>query len=98
MIPRIMHLKIRDITNGLRLYDLRGVEAILAQDQQNTSFIYLTEQMINVEKAGLTFSEIPICFINRTIGESTVGIQEIKSSLIGLGRMFYFRFGKTRFR
>jgi glycosyltransferase involved in cell wall biosynthesis len=97
LIPRIMHLRISDITNGLRIYDLQSVEALLAQEQQNTSFIYLTEQIFCLERAGLTIGEIPICFINRTIGESTVGIHEIKESLIGLGGIFYSQFRARKF-
>ncbi len=92
LIPRIMHLEVSDITNGLRLYDLRSIKVILAKEQQNTGFIYLTEQLINLKEADLTFSEIPICFINRTVGESSVGIREINNSLIGLCRIIYSQF------
>ena len=91
-----MHLEVSDITNGLRLYDIQSIKVILSKEQQNTGFIYLTEQMINLKDADLTFSEIPICFINRIVGESSVGIREINNSLTGLCRLFHSQFREKK--
>jgi dolichol-phosphate mannosyltransferase len=89
LIPRLWNFKIRDVTNGLRSYDRTSVETILAKKQENVGFIYLTEQMVHLKAAGLSTSEIPICFVNRTIGKSTVGFSEVLNSLIGLGGLFF---------
>jgi dolichol-phosphate mannosyltransferase len=91
LIPRLWNFKIKDVTNGLRSYDAVSVSTLLAKEQQNVGFIYLTEQMIHLKAAGLSFSEIPIRFVNRTIGKSTVGYSEVLNSLVGLGRLFFSR-------
>jgi len=91
LIPRLWNFKVKDVTNGLRSYDVLSVRTILAKEQQNVGFIYLTEQMIHLKKAGLSISELPICFVNRTIGKSTVGYSEVLNSLIGLSSLFLSR-------
>jgi dolichol-phosphate mannosyltransferase len=91
VIPRLWGFRISDITNGLRSYDITSLRAILAEEQKNVGFIYLTEQMIHLKGADLEIREVPICFINRTIGESTLGFSEVLNSLIGLASLFFFR-------
>ncbi len=91
LIPRLWNFEISDVTNGLRSYDRTSVGIILAEKQQNVGFIYLTEQMFHLKAAGLSISEIPICFVNRTTGKSTVGFSEVLNSLIGLGGLFFYR-------
>lgn len=88
LIPRMWDFEISDVTNGLRSYDLLSVQTILSREQKNKGFVYLTEQMIYLKKAGLTTCEIPICFVNRTFGKSTVGAREIAGSLTGLVKLF----------
>lgn len=84
LIPFIFNLKISDATNGLRRYDLQSVKTILNYTQRHTGFIYLTEQLLHLSKARLEIHEVPIQFMNRTVGESTVGVSEIIGSLGGL--------------
>ena len=84
LIPLLFHLKISDATNGLRRYDIQSVKIILNYTQRQTGFIYLTEQLLHVSSARLEIHEVPIEFINRTVGESTVGVSEIIGSLGGL--------------
>lgn len=84
LIPLIFDLKISDATNGLRRYDMQSVKIILNYSQRHTGFIYLTEQLLHVSRAKLKIHEVPIEFINRTVGKSTVGVSEIVKSLGGL--------------
>ncbi len=83
-IPRIFSIQIRDITNGLRRYSLPAIELILLQKQENTGFIYLSEQAVIVRNSGLRIGEIPITFVDRTLGSSTVTWHEIISSIKGV--------------
>jgi len=91
VIPRLWGFGITDVTNGLRSYDITGLRVILAEEQKNVGFIYLTEQMIYLKGAGLEVSEVPICFINRTIGKSTLDFSEVLNSFIGLASLFLSR-------
>ena len=84
IIPKIFKIQLRDITNGLRRYSLTAVELILSRKQENTGFIYLSEQAVIVKNSGLRIGEVPITFIDRTLGSSTVTWLEIASSMKGV--------------
>jgi dolichol-phosphate mannosyltransferase len=79
---------VSDITNGLRRYSSVAIDRILATKQENSGFIYLSEQAIIVKNANLTIAEIPIVFVDRTLGKSTVTWREISSSLLGVAKLF----------
>ena len=94
-IPILFRVPLNDITNGLRRYSKHALEVILNTPQLNQGFIYLTEQAILINRASLTISEVPITFINRTLGESTVTRIEITNSLSGIFRLLKNRnYGK----
>jgi dolichol-phosphate mannosyltransferase len=95
-IPRIVGIKITDITNGLRRYSRSAYKTVICTTPINAGFIYLTEQAVLVSDANLSISEVPITFENRVLGQSTVTSKEILDSLkgiIGLGyrRMLQFK-------
>ena len=84
VIPRVLGIKVNDVTNGLRSYSLRAIEKLTATKQINTGFIYLSEQAKILAKSDYTIEEIPIKFVNRIAGSSTVGRKEILDSLQGI--------------
>jgi dolichol-phosphate mannosyltransferase len=84
IIPKIMQIELHDITNGLRRYSRAATEKIVSQPQLNSGFIYLSEQAIYINRAGMKIDEVPTVFINRTLGMSTVTWREIDSSLRGI--------------
>lgn len=86
-IPRLIGVKVHDITNGLRSYSRNAVVEILSKPQLNYGFIYLSEQAIIISKADMDISEEPIIFIDRTLGESTVTWREISNSIYGIFRL-----------
>lgn len=96
LIPFLFNLKISDATNGLRRYDIQSVKIILDYTQRHTGFIYLTEQLLHVSRAKLEIHEVPIEFINRTVGESTVGVSEIIGSLRGLFDLIIYAQRKSK--
>jgi dolichol-phosphate mannosyltransferase len=83
-IPRIMGIQLHDITNGLRRYSKVAVERIVSEPQLNSGFIYLSEQAVYINGAGMKIDEEPIVFVNRTLGKSTVTWREILSSFRGI--------------
>ena len=84
VIPRLLHIKVNDITNGLRRYSIQAAREIIGEPQKNTGFIYLSEQALILNKRGLEISEIPIKFVDRTQGTSTVTWREIIASVQGI--------------
>jgi dolichol-phosphate mannosyltransferase len=84
LIPRLLGIEVKDITNGLRRYSLPAVTAILSENQSNKGFIYLSEQALIIKNKNLTISEVPIEFIDRTLGQSTVTWREIVASVRGI--------------
>lgn len=91
LIPRILGLRIRDITNGLRRYNRQAIGCLLKQDAVSTTFIYLTEQALVLHRQGMQFHEVPIVFAERRAGYSSVTAKELRESLRGLARIIAFR-------
>jgi dolichol-phosphate mannosyltransferase len=84
LIPFLLGLKVTDITNGLRRYTNKSVKILLNYEQINFGFTYLSEQAFILQKNCCSICEIPITFIDRRLGSSTVGANEIYSSAKGI--------------
>jgi dolichol-phosphate mannosyltransferase len=84
LIPKVLNLSCTDATNGLRRYSNSCVKELLSRGINNPGFIYLSEQAVILKRAGYSICEVPISFVNRTHGESSVGIREIYNSILGL--------------
>jgi dolichol-phosphate mannosyltransferase len=84
ILPRVFALGLTDVTNGLRRYSQSATGAILSEEAICNGFIYLSEQALVVKNNHLTISEIPITFIERISGSSTVTWREIVNSLRGI--------------
>ncbi len=87
LIPALTKVPVSDITNGLRRYSKAAIEKILQTKQENSGFIYLSEQALIVKNSNLLITEIPIIFVDRTLGKSTVTWREISNSLIGVTKI-----------
>ncbi len=94
LIPKILKVDVSDATNGLRRYNKNAITKLLKFDIKNTGFIYLSEQILILSRNGCSISELPIIFINRTIGSSSVTWRDVRSSLNGL---FYLALNKKTF-
>ena len=93
VIPALLGVRAKDLTNGLRRYSRDSVEIILRHPPQNSGFIYLSEVAMLVTFNGLSIEEIPITFTDRDLGESTVTSSEIKASLQGILSLISKRMG-----
>ncbi len=87
IVPRVFALGLTDVTNGLRRYSQSAIGAILSEEAICNGFIYLSEQALVVKNNQLTISEIPITFVERTSGTSTVTWREIVNSLRGIAQL-----------
>ena len=84
LIPKILDLPMKDVTNGLRRYSIEAVDLVLSKEANSKGFIYLSEQALLISRSGLKIAEIPIIFIDRELGTSTVTWREIASSILGI--------------
>jgi dolichol-phosphate mannosyltransferase len=84
LIPKALQINSSDLTNGLRRYSARAALIILDTRQENTGFIFLSEQALLLSKRGVEPMEVPITFVDRIHGESSVGIGEIYESIKGI--------------
>ena len=88
LIPTILGLKIRDVTNGLRRYSRRSAEILAEEKPQTKGFIYLSEQAKVLRLRGIFGVEIPIIFASRIAGHSSVTVKDLLVSLKGLLLIF----------
>ena len=84
VIPFLLKVPIKDITNGLRRYTPYALRQILLQEPINKGFTYLSEQAFVIHSSQLKLAEIPIIFVERVAGRSTVTWREILTSLRGI--------------
>lgn len=87
-IPLLLGIKVKDITNGLRRYTHKSVKILLKYEQINFGFTYLSEQAYILRNNDCSINEIPISFIDRKLGSSTVGISEIYNSIKGIINLY----------
>jgi dolichol-phosphate mannosyltransferase len=91
IIPKLLQIPVKDITNGLRRYSPRTIDYILMFNPINTGFTYLSEQILIVHAKGLSILELPIIFIDRVSGKSTVTYKEIVNSIKGILLLLFFK-------
>jgi dolichol-phosphate mannosyltransferase len=84
LIPIALGIKSTDVTNGLRRYSRNANQIIINHPQANTGFIFLSEQALLLSLNGINPKDLPITFVNRIRGESSVGISEIGDALKGV--------------
>ena len=87
IIPRVLGIRIRDITNGLRRYSYKSVEILLREPSINSGFIYLSEQALILKENDVTPREFPIEFVPRISGSSSVQVTDLYKSFYGLFRI-----------
>lgn len=88
LIPKALGLEVTDVTNGLRRYSTKATSLIINHPQENTGFIFLSEQALLLHQNGIRAQELPITFVDRIHGESSVGAKEIVSSLKGVFTLY----------
>ena len=83
---------ISDYTNGFRIYNSRSINEILKYKIKNNGFIYLTETLVILKNKKFRIGEYPTIFINRKFGNSSLKLNEIINSLLGI---FKIKFKKV---
>lgn len=91
IIPKLLNIHAHDVTNGLRMYSREAVKLICSAQINCPGFIYLSEQLLICKKNNLQVVEIPITFVNRTLGNSSVTKKEIIDSALGILKLWKIR-------
>lgn len=94
LLPRLLGLSLKDVTNGLRRYSRVAIKVILSAEPKTTGFIYLSECALLLQREGLAVHEVPIVFQERISGTSSVGIRELADALLGVFQIVKLRLGK----
>ena len=84
LLKKIFGIGISDWTNGLRRYSAKAIEIQHNYKFKNNGFICLSEQILLLRNHGISSFEVPISFVDRTHGASTVTHMEIFKSLNGI--------------
>jgi dolichol-phosphate mannosyltransferase len=66
----MLGIKVRDATAGFRAYRASALEAIGIAGVQSQGYCFQIDLVLRVIRAGLTVTEVPITFIERTEGTS----------------------------
>ena len=88
VLGQVFGKEISDWTNGLRAYSRSATKVICERESLTTGFIYLSEQAVILTNGRFLVSQVPITFVDRIYGESTVTWKELSSSIFGILRIF----------
>lgn len=87
--------ELNDWTNGLRRYSAKAVAIQIGHEFENKGFISLSEQTLLLRDYGILPFEVPITFIERVYGSSTVTYRELLDSIKGVIGL-YISWGRHR--
>ena len=71
----ILGLPIRDATGGYRLWSRAALQAIPFDESRSSGYVFIVELAYMAKLAGLTFTEVPIYFAERTYGASKMSLR-----------------------
>jgi dolichol-phosphate mannosyltransferase len=80
----LIDVSIADYTNGFRFYSPSAVRLLMQFEQHHKGYIYLSESLAHLLRAGLTVAAFPIRFKNRERGVSNTSLAEIRDALGGI--------------
>lgn len=80
----LLGLRLTDYTDGFRLYNRNAAEFLTRSKFKTSGFILLSESSYALKVNNFMISEVPIRFIDRKHGESSMSIRELFISLYGI--------------
>lgn len=78
----MLDMKVSNFTSGLRAYERRAFQALLAQPICGRGHSALPELLLRARRSGFRIGEIPIRFRRRHLGKSKVSVGAIAESLL----------------
>jgi dolichol-phosphate mannosyltransferase len=89
----ILGVPIHDVTTGYRLFTRRALEAIDRTHVRSTGYSFQIEMIFRAIRKGLRVVEVPIVFVDRTVGKSKMSR---KIFLEAVGVVWKLRFDAIR--
>lgn len=83
----MLGLKAGDVTAGFRCYRRAVLETLPLDSIFSNGYSFLIEMMFLVQRAGFTVGEVPIIFMDRTLGKSKISQREIFRALYTVTRL-----------
>jgi hypothetical protein len=88
--------RVADYTNGFRFYSPAAVDVLLRHEQKHRGYIYLSEALSHLLRAGMKVDAFPIVFRNRERGVSNTSLREISDAFVGvLSIAWSYRFSRS---
>jgi dolichol-phosphate mannosyltransferase len=95
MLARIfLGVPVKDYTNGFRFYSKRAAKVVASECKNLDGFIILSEILLRTYRKNYKILEINTIFKNRVRGESTVNVDLILKSFLGLWKLFFLKIFK----
>jgi dolichol-phosphate mannosyltransferase len=93
-VRALLHLRIRDVTAGYKLWRASALEAIGMSSVQSNGYSFQVEMNYRAIRQGLKIVELPIHFSDRTEGESKMSLKvQLESALMPFKLRRYVRQG-----
>ncbi len=87
-VRTLFRMPARDCTSGFRLYQYHVLQAIPWKQVRSTGYSFLVETLYRAaQQPGVRVKEVPICFVDRQVGESKMGFKEVVQGVTSLLRM-----------
>ena len=92
LASNLLGIKIKDFTNGFRIYSQRAAEKITKKcGNIGDGFIILSEIIVVIKNNFFKIGEIETIFVNRVRGESSVNLKLIVASLYGILKLYFIK-------
>jgi dolichol-phosphate mannosyltransferase len=91
----ILGLPIRDLTSGYKAFSRRALEAIALEEVHSNGYSFQIEMTYRALRRGMKVKEVPIVFIDRTLGHSKMSR---KVFVEAVGMVWRLRFDAARGR
>lgn len=80
----LLHNRINDLTGGFKCFTRQALEKINLARITSEGYIFQVEMNHKALQHGLRIKQIPICFKDRKLGVSKMGVQEAREGVRGL--------------
>jgi len=87
----LLNLKLTDYTDGFRLYTRNAVEFLTKEKFKTSGFILLSESSYKLRLNKFVITEVPIHFVDRKYGKSSMGPRELFYSLFGILKVRFIK-------
>lgn len=93
-VRALFHMPARDCTSGFRLYRREVLKAVPWESVRSTGYAFLVESLHWAARSeGVRIVEVPICFTDRELGETKMGLRE---AIDGVWKLVRLRFDLGR--